>query len=275
MKQFIVRFKVRSAFTLIELLVVVAIIALLISILLPSLSQAREQAKAVKCGANLHQMGLCLTMYLDEHRGYFPGEHSASPQHSRPINTYAPRLRRYASLQEQLWWCPSADPRSWWKPVRGSLSGYSGAELASARAYGYQLDERPMNSSTDLFCYGYNSWGVSETFHRPNVHYGLGAHVDDPTVPWAWNVRMAEIKVPGDMIAIADSTADGNWDTAIDPENWQNAENPSRRHYGGAEVLFVDGHAAYERQTRLIEPTEWARQRWNVDHLPHKEDWQD
>ena len=53
----------RTAFTLIELIVVVAIVALLVAILLPSLSKAREQARMVTCKSNLHQIGTAITTY--------------------------------------------------------------------------------------------------------------------------------------------------------------------------------------------------------------------
>lgn len=62
----------REAFTLIELLVVISIISLLISILLPSLGRAREQAKQVHCLARLKEYGNALAAYENVSQGVLP-----------------------------------------------------------------------------------------------------------------------------------------------------------------------------------------------------------
>ena len=69
-------------FTLIELLVVIAIIALLISILLPSLAQAREQAKKMKCFANLKDITAASIGYAMEDSSEY-----IVPMHNRYIET--------------------------------------------------------------------------------------------------------------------------------------------------------------------------------------------
>jgi prepilin-type N-terminal cleavage/methylation domain-containing protein/prepilin-type processing-associated H-X9-DG protein len=66
------RLRRTSAFTLVELLVVIGIIAVLISILMPALAKAREQARLVQCGSNLRQIYDVFGAYADEYNGLYP-----------------------------------------------------------------------------------------------------------------------------------------------------------------------------------------------------------
>jgi prepilin-type N-terminal cleavage/methylation domain-containing protein len=61
-----------AGFTLVELLVVIGIIALLVAILMPALSRAREQAIRTQCGSNIRQWGIAFQMYANANKGYFP-----------------------------------------------------------------------------------------------------------------------------------------------------------------------------------------------------------
>lgn len=61
----------RGGFTLVELLVVIGIIALLIAILMPALSTAREHARRIKCVSNIRQLSMAWLMYANENKGRF------------------------------------------------------------------------------------------------------------------------------------------------------------------------------------------------------------
>ena len=83
-----------AGFTLIELLVVIAIIAILVALLLPALSGAKERARRAVCMNNLRQSGLALTVYADEFERY-PHQRRPDGQAFQPGQTvvsYIPHL---------------------------------------------------------------------------------------------------------------------------------------------------------------------------------------
>jgi prepilin-type N-terminal cleavage/methylation domain-containing protein len=60
------------AFTLIELLVVIAIIGILTALILPALGRAKEAARSAACISNLHQIGVAIQLYVQEHQNRLP-----------------------------------------------------------------------------------------------------------------------------------------------------------------------------------------------------------
>jgi len=85
----------RGAFTLVELLVVIGIIAVLISVLLPALSRARQAARRMACLSNLRQIGQSFRLYETENRGYIP----SAMTHPTAVNPVWPHPGSWYGIQ--------------------------------------------------------------------------------------------------------------------------------------------------------------------------------
>lgn len=116
----------RKAFTLVELLVVIGIIAVLIAILLPVLSKAKESARRIACASNLKQIGTAFMMYIGDNKDRFPRPavlhlYEDWVYWQRGLDLDQSRIRPYLGkrFNRQVFICPSDDILSH-KPTQGT-----------------------------------------------------------------------------------------------------------------------------------------------------------
>ncbi len=201
----------KKAFTLVELLVVVAIIALLVSILLPALGQARESARAVVCLNNMRQMGLTSQLYLIDHKYRLP---PSSCHVAQPEDFWLVKLGEYTQ-QDLLFRCPSdktpSDEFVDWLKISSNTS----------------ISEKRYSS------YGLNPWlDQKKPIDGTPNYYNNVQNVPRP-MSAVWSFELPE------STRGADHVHPEGWFGSIDAAKKQIAWD---RHQEKSNYLFVDGH---------------------------------
>ena len=264
-----------AAFTLVELLVVIGIIAILISVLIPVLSSARKAAQTVKCLANLRTLGQAMHMYASANKQYLP----------YPTTT----LVISESTPQGYVWFNAVDPY-----------------LLSATAQA--AEERNRTGVAAVRTYrSYKQCPVYETFEgsqnsgsQNNVQefaktYKMNSHLrrvprsrTAPTNTYdgrGSQARITDIHRPTDFVMIGDGVSlDQTGPIPNQQESGQFSMEinditqapPAMRHKGGANILFVDGHAANINLTKTIKrPLVLTPVTTNVQVLSWPSEWVD
>jgi prepilin-type N-terminal cleavage/methylation domain-containing protein/prepilin-type processing-associated H-X9-DG protein len=222
----------RLAFTLIELLVVIGIIAILVGILLPTISGARKEANRANCLANLRSMQQSQWIYATENRGYLvQAGMSHGGAHANEALTWFNTLQRYGS-NRLLPRCPSDNSPHW-------------------------PDGAPVPNSGGLQ-YRRCSYGINDFLDRDLCPWGPNFSA---VPPGGLYVKIEQVRRPATTIQFIEMTYTGEFAGADHPhvENWAGVNIPASaaKHvqinaHGGvhpanwqaqANYGFLDGHA--------------------------------
>ncbi|MCM8530278.1 MAG: type II secretion system GspH family protein [Lentisphaeraceae bacterium] len=144
-------------FTLIELLVVVAIIGILMSLLLPSVSKARLKTMQAVCLSNQRQIGIATFSYISDNGGYGPyHRENIIRWHQRLIPAYLPEGRIFASTSD-VQTCPVATPvdQIWQSNIAMSITITGDDDLAFLPPRNLS---RATSTETALLIDSYNNW---------------------------------------------------------------------------------------------------------------------
>lgn len=246
-------------FTLIELLVVVAIIGLLVSMLIPTLSKAREITKQTVCGSNLNGIGKALALYQSEAKELYPilYQYTAYPT---PNASGDPGTFRMTNTEPFSWTTEPANAAAasnlWGNAHQQSLS------LLSARGYtGDRTFLCPSNSedgpvdrsstSTTGSRYGFAN--------AKNCSYGIQTFWD------ATQYKILVDGLEGDVAIIADRAL-YNGNNVVYQDRFQNKPSNSGNHRQlGQNVLFAAYNVRFEEDPKCGSNRNmiYAAESWN------------
>jgi len=250
----------RAAFTLIELLTVISIISVLMAILLPSLSGARQRARITKCQSNLREVDNATLRYIGSYDDIFPVNSDCSAGDCVFDNGH-----QYFGWNGRL---PNAAGNVWNRPVNREL----GLEATEAAAGVAKIAECPSDGGAP------GQTGTSDSvFLALGTSYPLnpilcqGKYSD-----WKYrktDINLSQINQPSLKVLVGDHVAfgmtyDGYW-TGIRP-GWHDRYRPA------AVVGYVDGHAEYVVGATRLREWQWygeASGAAYVRGLARKVDW--
>lgn len=208
----------RKAFTLIEILVVVAIIALLISILLPSLSAAKERSKTVICESNLKQVynGLIFYLYANNDR---------MPISGRSFESIMKYIQKGGIRETQ------GNTYIYWVDVYLC----SGDPIPHTTA-----DFQVQTPSGPMTAFLKTSYGINTS-----LCYALYPSANNPGI----TRRMSSVKRPSDIVSFFDSGDDDRngaqtWELN-EHNNVDNQREFEIHHKKGSNFAFADGHVSF------------------------------
>jgi len=224
-------------FTLIELLVVISIIALLISILLPALRQARDSARIVQCMSNQRQIGIVMNTYANENSEtmvVYYERSSASPYLNRywPVKFWGHNyLRNFEIYRDPAFDAtyPNIDGLS-------SSTPWNNGDLITALTFSH---------------YGYNWRNIGSNYRLDPTPAGLAS-----------GIRLNEIKKPSATILLVDAwennhfLLNGRLSGAAVAWDLYHAAGPivDGRHRKTTNITHIDGHVEAKPVSNRMDP---------------------